>query len=68
MKRRIDVETTVVRYFMAKPSRDLVIAGHQEATRQLWPRLGDQYETYVSALVHEETGERRSRTGPGAAG
>jgi predicted nucleic acid-binding protein len=57
MKKRIYVETTVVSYFTAKPSRDVMIAGHQEATRELWPQLGDQYETYVSALVYEEAGK-----------
>jgi len=31
-----------------------LIAGHQEATRELWPRLADAYETFVSALVYEE--------------
>ena len=34
-----------------------MIAGHQEATRELWPHLGDQYEKYVSALVYEEAGK-----------
>ena len=34
-----------------------MIAGHREATRELWPHLGDQYETYVSALVYEEAGK-----------
>ena len=57
MKRRIYVETTVVSYFAARPSRDLMIAGHQEATRGLWPQLSDRYETYVSALVYEEAGK-----------
>jgi hypothetical protein len=33
MKKRIYVETTVVSYLTAKPSRDIMIAGHQEATR-----------------------------------
>ena len=57
MKRRIYVETTVVSYFTARPSRDLMVAGHQEATRELWPQLGDWHETYVSALVYEEAGK-----------
>lgn len=56
MKQRIYVETTVVSYFAAQPSRDLLVAGHQEATRELWPRLTKDYETYVSALVYEEAG------------
>lgn len=54
MKKTIYVETTVVSYFTARPSRDLMIAGHQEATRELWPRLQSEFETYVSAIVYEE--------------
>ncbi len=56
MKKRVYVETTVVSYFTARPSRDLMVAGHQEATRELWPELATRYETYVSALVFEEAG------------
>ncbi len=56
MKKRVYLETTVVSYFTAKPSRDLIVAGHQEATRELWPKLVADYETYVSALVYEEAG------------
>jgi predicted nucleic acid-binding protein len=54
MGKRVYIETTVVSYFTARPSRDLVVAGHQEATRELWPKLTAHYETYVSALVYEE--------------
>ena len=54
MKKRVYLETTVVSYLTARPSRDLVVAGHQEATRELWPGLAARYETYVSALVYEE--------------
>lgn len=54
MKKRIYIETTVVSYLVAKPSRDIMTAGHQDATRELWPDLSAKYETYVSALVFEE--------------
>ena len=54
MKKRVYIETTVVSYLTARPSRDLLVAGHQEATRELWPELAAKYETYVSALVYEE--------------
>jgi predicted nucleic acid-binding protein len=54
MKRTLYIETTVVSYFTAQPSRDLLVAGHQEATRELWPSLTTLYDTYVSALVYEE--------------
>lgn len=33
-----------------------MVAGHQEATRDLWPKFGSEYEAYVSALVYEEAG------------
>jgi len=56
MKTRVYVETTVVSYFAARPSRDLLIAAHQEATREFWLRLAGRYEVYVSALVYEEAG------------
>lgn len=56
MKKRVYVETTIVSYLTARPSRDLMVAGHQEATRELWPELAARYETYVSALVYEEAG------------
>jgi predicted nucleic acid-binding protein len=54
MKKRVYVETTVVSYLTAKPSRDIMVAGHQEATRELWPELSAKYDTYISALVFEE--------------
>ena len=54
MKKRVYIETTVVSYFTAKPSRDIMVAGHQEATRELWPKLSAKYETYISALVYDE--------------
>jgi hypothetical protein len=54
MKKRVYIETTVVSYFTAKPSRDIMVAGHQEATRELWPMLSVKYETYISALVYNE--------------
>ena len=54
MKRKLYLETTVVSYLTARPSRDLLVAGHQEATRELWSILQEDYDTYVSALVYEE--------------
>lgn len=54
MKRSLYIETTVVSYLTARPSRDLLVAGHQEVTRELWPRLTRVYDTYISALVYEE--------------
>lgn len=54
MKVHVYLETSVVSYLVARPSRDLVTAAHQQATRELWPCLQDKYLTYVSALVYAE--------------
>jgi predicted nucleic acid-binding protein len=48
------VETTVVSYFTALPSRDVIVAARQESTRELWPRLISEYDSYISVLVREE--------------
>lgn len=50
-------ETSVVSYLTARPSRDIIVAGHQETTRDLWPELTAKYETYISAIVYEEAGK-----------
>ncbi|MCI0479532.1 type II toxin-antitoxin system VapC family toxin [Candidatus Uhrbacteria bacterium] len=57
MRRKVYVETTVVSYLAARPSRDLLVAGHQEATRELWPLLATTFETFVSALVYAEAAQ-----------
>jgi predicted nucleic acid-binding protein len=54
MKRKIYIETTVVSYLTARPSRDINITAHQVATRDIWPALSNKYEAYISALVYEE--------------
>ena len=54
MRLKVYLETTVVSYYTADPSRDLVIAGRQESTREFWKQLGQQVEPYVSALVIQE--------------
>ena len=57
MKKRVYIETTVVSYFTARPSRDLMVAGHQEVTHELWPKLIEYYESFISELVYEEAGK-----------
>ena len=57
MKKRVYIETTVASYFTARPSRDIMVASNQEATRSLLPDLTAKYETYISAMVYEEAGK-----------
>ncbi len=33
-----NVQTSVISYYIARPSRDIVIAGRQETTREVWAR------------------------------
>lgn len=56
MKPKVYLETTIVSYFTGGPTRDLLIAARQEETRALWPRLNSDFDTYISALVIEESG------------
>jgi hypothetical protein len=44
MVKSVYIETTVVSYLTARPSRDVVVAARQEATRELWPKLSSGYQ------------------------
>jgi hypothetical protein len=48
---RVYVETTVVSYLTAWPSRDVVMAGHQQVTRDWWDTQRQTYELCISQLV-----------------
>ncbi|MBN2267766.1 MAG: type II toxin-antitoxin system VapC family toxin [Candidatus Babeliaceae bacterium] len=54
IKSKIYLETTVISYFTARPSRDIVVAGRQETTREKWSHIVQDYEPYISALVLQE--------------
>lgn len=55
-KARVYVETTIVSYLVARPSRDLVVAAHQQVTREWWEQRRSEFELFVSALVMQEAG------------
>jgi predicted nucleic acid-binding protein len=55
MKQKLYIETSVVSYLVARPSRDLLIAARQEATAEFWSKLlSSGFAGYVSTLVHQE--------------
>ena len=54
MKPRVYVETSVVSYLTARPSRDIVIAGRQQVTREWWATAAGRFELVISELVREE--------------
>jgi PIN domain len=56
MPQRVYIETTFVSYLTARPSRDLVIAAHQQITHEWWDTRRASYELCVSQLVLDEAG------------
>lgn len=54
MKLKVYIETSVVSYLTGRASRDVVIAGHQQATHSFWQLLTDELDPFVSALVIKE--------------
>ncbi len=54
MKYKVYIETTIPSYLTAWPSRDLVKAAQQQATREWW-RTRDRFDLLASQLVIEES-------------
>jgi hypothetical protein len=57
MKPRVYIETTIVSYLTAWPSRDLVMAANQETTREWWANRKEAFDLFVSQTVTEEAKE-----------
>ena len=53
MKSTVYLETTVISYLAASPSRDVVVAAHQQITRGWWDRR-DRFELLISQAVLDE--------------
>lgn len=51
---KVYIESSVVSYHVARPSRDVVALAHQEITREWWMNRLPRFEPYVSELVLEE--------------
>ena len=54
MKAKVYLETTIPSYLVARPSRDLLIAAHQQLTREWWESRGPQFDLFVSEPVLDE--------------
>ena len=54
MNPSVYIETSVVSYLTAWPSRDVVVAAYQEVTREWWQGAPGRFVLYASALVISE--------------
>lgn len=48
------LETTFISYLVARRSRDLIVAGHQQSTEEWWTNRRAAFECYVSQVVIDE--------------
>ena len=56
MKRTLYLESTVPSYLTAAPSRDLLIAAHQQVTAEWWKTRRAEFDLYVSQFTLDEIG------------
>ena len=54
MKQKLYLETTIPSYLTSRPSRDLIIAGHQQVTKEWWEKRRDAFQICISQLVIDE--------------
>jgi hypothetical protein len=54
MKPTVYIETTIVSYLVARPSRDALLSAHQELTREWWQTGRDPYRCVTSEEVLRE--------------
>jgi hypothetical protein len=57
MKQRVYIETSIVSYLTARPSRDLVLAAHQQVTHEWWQRQRRTFELCTSQIALDEAGK-----------
>lgn len=50
-KSTLYLETTIPSYLAAKPSRDIIIAGHQQVTNEWWNEEKELFKIYISQTV-----------------
>src|SRR5690348_4041034 len=54
MKPTLYMESTIPSYLVSRSSRDVVIAGHQQLTRDWWETRRTRFDIFVSQLVVDE--------------
>lgn len=56
MQPKAYIETSVISYLAAYPSRDIIIAANQQATQEWWRVRKSDFEIYISQIVIQEAG------------
>lgn len=54
MPPKVYLETSIISYLTARPSRDVVVAGHQQTTRDWWETQRQKFTVVASQLVVKE--------------
>ena len=54
MKAKVYIETTVISYLAARPSRDLIVAAHQQMTHEWWEDQRAKFDLLTSQFVIDE--------------
>jgi len=57
MKQRVYIETTIVSYLTAEPSRELIVRAHQDVTREWWNERRHLYDLLASQFVLDEASD-----------
>jgi hypothetical protein len=57
MKASVYIETSIVSYLTSRPSRDLIVAGHQQLTHEWWEAPRQEFDCYVSEVVLREVAQ-----------
>ncbi|HZH35334.1 MAG TPA: type II toxin-antitoxin system VapC family toxin [Pyrinomonadaceae bacterium] len=55
MKPKIYLETTIISYLTAHPSRDLITAANQQVTHEWWTFRRDMFDLLTSEIVVQES-------------
>jgi len=54
VKPTVYIETSVISYYTAKPSRDLIVAAHQQITHEWWEQALPECDPRISEIVIAE--------------
>jgi hypothetical protein len=54
MRAKVYLETTIPSYLVGRPSRDLLVAAHQQITRDWWELRRSAFDLFVSEFVIDE--------------